>query len=53
MKSFMKSAICFSFMCINDQKYEDSHTGICKVSFALQSFKWRIAKTMLDIGGQS
>ena len=53
MKSFMKSAICFSFGCINCQKYEDSHTGTCKVPFALQSYKWQIAEPMLDIGGQS
>ena len=53
MKSFMKSAICFSFVYINGQKYEDGQTGTNKAPFALQSFKSRITEPMLDNGGQS
>ena len=53
MKCFMKSAICFPFGYINGLKYEDGQTSTNKVLFVLQSFKWRIAEPMLDIGGQS
>ena len=49
---FMKSAICFSFGYINGQIYEDGQTGTNKAPFPLQTFKWRIAEPMLDIGGQ-
>ena len=55
MKSFMKSAICFPFGYINDQKYEDGQNGTNKVpfDFAFQSFKLCITEPMADIAGQS